>query len=101
MQALQRDRAPDGALKSLVVVTDGDADENKVRNEDDPPTVLPGLVSEGNPVQVLITAAGAELCEKELIPNVVEVFGGACYDASTIDEVQTARKAIGQALRGR
>ena len=100
VQALQRDGAPDDAVKTLVVITDGDADENKRPDEDDLPSVLPGIVHEGNPVQVIITSAGKELCEHELIPNVVKLFGGACYDATTIEEVQDARDAIVKALHG-
>jgi serine/threonine-protein kinase len=98
VQTLQRDDAPKNAIKSLVVITDGDEDPNTNPHEDDPPTVLPGVFDKNKPVQVLITAAGNELCG-EFQTSILDVFGGECYDARTIKAVQAARDDIRTALR--
>ena len=98
IRELRKRRSPLNAVKSLVVITDGfdhtDDDENMSRTE------LVDIANEGGePVQVLMTAAGQQICDDELEPTVLELFGGTCEDAQTGTELQEAGDNIVDALR--
>ena len=97
VRALRADNGPADAVNSLVVITDGfdntDTDENKSLSE------LTDVAGEaGRPVQILMTAAGQKLCDNVLQP-VLDLFGGACHDAQTAEEIDDAGEGIVDALR--
>jgi len=95
---LRHDRGPANAVNSLVVITDGfdntDDGDNRSRSE------LMDIADEpGASVQVLMTAAGQQICDVELKPAVRDLFGGTCEDAETDTELDEAGDNIVGALR--